>query len=250
MKLKKCSKINGPISERLSNLLPYSTISIIISMTAALHKRLILLLVIISIFSCNTEESKNSAEKTEIQVIDSAESSLSISKEDSTLLFSTDSTNHFLLASKIPLDWNKIHLVDFWVEDSLPFEKIIHSTEFFKDYGPVLRWSQDSNYILDLGSYGKTVVTEPSGKKILTDGDVDNKISLIDIKNHKKKELIFFGSDTELISAGWLSTNQLAILASRYHPENFKSDTILWIINIHENFFRKYQIDQKSKNTQ
>lgn len=211
-------------------------------MTTAIQKFSLALLIICILWACNGDEEKDKAANPVIPVADSSESLASIAKEDSALLFDRDPSNLFGSEMKVPLNWQTVELMDFWVEDSLPTEKLLHSPEFFKDYAPVLKWSPDSGHILDLGSYGKAIITDASGKKAIADGDIDSRISVIDPKNKKKEELMFFGSDTQFIDGGWLNNHQVAILAAKLPADNVRSDTLMWLIDLDENFFRKYKL--------
>lgn len=212
-------------------------------MTAFFKKYVLLIMLLTGFFSCNSNEKEDAGRQTVTNAADSTETITSIAKEDSALLFNIHPGNDFDLHKTIPhFNWSKLELQDFWVEDSIPTETFHYSAKFAKEYAPVLRWSADSSYILDLGSLGTTILKDETGKRIASDGDIDNRVSLINVSQQQKKELLFFGSDTELITGGWLANEQLGVLASRMHQGKTIADTILWLIDVKEDFFRKYRV--------
>lgn len=212
-------------------------------MTAFLKKYLLLITLLAGFFACSSDQKEDAGKEPITNAADSAETITSIAKEDSALLFGNHPGNNFDLHQSIPgFNWNKLELQDFWVEDSIPQETFHYSEKFAKEYAPVLRWSADSNYILDLGSLGAAILKDETGKRIASDGDIDNRVSLISVLKQQKKELLFFGSDTELITGGWLNPEQLGVLASRMHQGNTMRDTILWLVDVKEDFFRKYKV--------
>ncbi len=191
--------------------------------------------IICSCANKDTQEEKNSLES------DSLETVNSISTEDSAILYKNEADIWMRQAlQKTNMNWHRFHLEEFWYEDSLPHAPFNGSKEFFKDYSAVLKWSPDSTYILDMGSLGSTILKDKSGNSYTADGDIDTQISLLFPGTSMKSDLLFFGSNTSLIDAHWIDSIQIAVFGFNEYADQ-STDTLLWIINAKDNYFRMYK---------
>jgi len=137
--------------------------------------------------------------------------------------------------------WANFELLDYWRRDSLKEYAYKPTKGFFTEYAMFLEWSPDSSYILDHGSYGVEMKKDKDGNYFVESGDVDQEIALIDNKAKTTARLLFFGSGTSAWGAHWIDSAQVALLG-QYNPESGKHpDTLLWIINVKDKFFRKYR---------
>jgi hypothetical protein len=197
-----------------------------------------LLLCIIT--SCNNSNQKNEEEQTITD--DSLQVANSIISEDSAIIFNNKADDWINQSLKnYNGNWKKFKLKEFWNEDSLQANPYEATPEFYKTYHDLLKWSPDSSYILDLGTNGATVVKGKDGKPHLENGDIDTEISLLDPKAKTKSRILFFGSAAAVINAHWIDSTQLAILGTNDEKLDQHPDTLLWIINTKEKFFRKYK---------
>jgi hypothetical protein len=114
---------------------------------------------------------------------------------------------------------------------------------FYKDYASLLKWSPDSSYVLDIGTYGKVLVKDKMGNARIEDGEVDTKASLLFPKTDASAELIFLGSSGSFIDGLWIDSTRFSILGVFDEKGNQKPDTLLWVIDAKENFFRKYKLE-------
>ena len=191
------------------------------------------------IFSCNNGD-KTAEEKTIVS--DSVQTINSIAAEDSTMIFENNIDNWLTESLHNPtLNWQKFQLQEFWYEDSLKQLPLHESAQFYKEYAPVLKWSPDSSYVLDMGSVGTTIITDKKGNTKVADGDIDTQVSLLLPKQKKKEQLLFFGSNTSLIDARWIDSTQIAVFGAFTEKPNQPADTLLWIIDAKNNYFRKYK---------
>jgi hypothetical protein len=139
------------------------------------------------------------------------------------------------------IDWNRFHLEEFWSDDSLQKKSFQTDKEFYKYYAQVLRWSPDSSYVLDIGSYGSVKIKDNSGNTRIEGGEPDTEVSLLYPKEKNKVRLLFFGPGTTIVDGRWLDSSQIAMLGLYDENGNHHPDTLMWIINAKENFFRKYR---------
>ena len=196
--------------------------------------------VVCTIASCsgnNKEEQKEN-----IVVDDSTQTAVSIASEDSMMIFNNKAEGWISASIKRPgIDWNHFHLEEFWSDDSLQANPFVPEKDFYKDYTQVLRWSPDSSYILDFGSYGSVKVKDASGNTRIEGGEPDTEVSMIYPKERNKTRLLFFGPGTTIVDGRWLDSSQVAVLGVYDERGNNRPDTLMWIINAKDKFFRKYK---------
>jgi hypothetical protein len=195
----------------------------------------------LSIASCSGNEKEEQKENTVSD--DSVQTIKSIASEDSMMIFNNSAENWISKSiQKNNLDWNRFSLDEFWSDDSLQKKTFEPDKEFYKDYAQVLRWSPDSNYILDFGSYGSVQVKDKAGNTHIENGEPDTEVSILYPKEKHKTRLLFFGPSTTIVDGRWLDSSQVAVLGLYDKNGDHQSDTLLWIINAKENFFRKYKL--------
>lgn len=194
-----------------------------------------ILLVLQTGCTCNNNKNKNAD-------TDSVETARSISAEDSALLF--DRQAHLFISNTLQTTawkWNQFSLEEFWAEDSVDKKTFTPEADFYKKYADVLKWSPDSTYILDIGSYGSVVLKDTNGNNHIMPGDPDTEVALLYPKEHKKWRLLFGGPSTHVLDAVWADSSDVAMLGALDTKETGHPDTLLWIIDVKENFFRKYK---------
>jgi len=193
-----------------------------------------------SIASCSGNEKEQQKENTVAD--DSVQTVRSITMEDSMMIFDNKAANWISeTIQKNSIDWNRFHLEEFWSDDSLMKKSFEPEKEFYKDYAQVLRWSPDSSYVLDLGSYGSVKVKDKSGNTRIESGEPDTEVSMLYPKEKHKTRLLFFGPSTTIVDGRWLDSSQVAVLGLYDENGDHQSDTLMWIINAKENFFRRYK---------
>ncbi len=137
--------------------------------------------------------------------------------------------------------WANFTLIDYWRKDSMKEYAYTPANGFFTEYAMFLEWSPDSSYILDYGSYGVEMKKDKNGKYYVESGDVDQEIALINNKAKTAARLLFFGPSTNAWGAHWIDTTQVALLGRYNAAIGEHPDTMLWIIDVKNKFFRKYK---------
>lgn len=187
---------------------------------------------------CNNDKAEEKAIE-----LDSTQTAQSIIQEDSVMVF--DNMNDPWITENFKtrgFSWSGFKLVSFWAEDSAAKKPANFTPDFFKRYASVLKWSPDSTYVLDIGSYGGVVVQDTTGKSIIAKGEPDTEVSLLYPKENKKTRVLFAGPSLHVINATWADNSQVAMLTTLDTARNgSKQDTILWMIDVKENFYRKYK---------
>ncbi|RXK83920.1 hypothetical protein [Filimonas effusa] len=202
-----------------------------------------LLAVICTISACKCNSNNEAVKEEEAVVLDSAQTALNIIAEDSATVFD-DATRQWLGQSlKQPaVNWDRFKLISFWAEDSMQKADAALPRDFYNRFASVLKWSPDSSYILDIGSYGAVVVKDRTGKDVVEAGEPDSEVSIIYPKEHKKARILFGGpSSLQVLNASWADSSQVAMLALQDTSRTGRPDTLLWLIDVKEHFFRKYK---------
>ncbi len=176
--------------------------------------------------------------KEETTVSDSLQTVLSITAEDSVLLFD-NAANIDWLQRSFPIS-KQLLLKEFWIADSLPLVAFNPKKNFYSDYSSVLRWSADSSYVLDGGSYGGVVIRGASGKTRIEAGEPDVEVAMIFPKQQQRARLVFGGPSTTVINYHWVDRTTAAFTIAFDEKGNQQLDTTLWLVDIKDRYFRKY----------
>lgn len=108
------------------------------------------------------------------------------------------------------------------------------SNEKIVKYMPFLVFNADSTYAIDLVS-NNYVPVERNDKIILAEGGPDFEVGLIDLRNNKRKELLFFGTMGTVLDANWVD-NQTLLIAGANEVTGDSLRPVIW----------KYQIPTRA----
>lgn len=206
-----------------------------------LKKPFIHLIAVAALFATGSCNNSGEQKKENDHVEDSVETAAGIIKDDS-LLIHEQPTSEWIINSlqKNNLTPGDLQLKEFWAVDSFNKKQFTPEKDFYSKYAPLLKWSPDSSYVLDEGTYGAIVSHDKNGNTKIEGGDADTEISLLFPKENSKTQLIYSGPSFHFINAKWLDSTQLAMLTSFDEKAGDQSDTTLWIIDVKTKFFRKY----------
>lgn len=115
--------------------------------------------------------------------------------------------------------------------------------QYYKDYATVLRFSPDSSYILDFGSYGSIPVKGKSGRTSLEGGEPDTKIMVGIPKEHKEWQVMFAGPGTAILDATWKNDHQFMVLYANQQEGNHV-DTTLIMGDMHTKTLHWFQLSR------
>lgn len=203
-------------------------------------KRIIFIIAISIVVGCN-----NKVKEEKPVIIDSLQMANGIAKEDSSRVFSSENIGWLeSVIPKAPTGTNQMELEEFWNLDSFDFKETPVEPDFYKTYHTVLRWSPDSTWILDIGSYGSFPVKDSKGNIRLEGGEPDTEVALILPNNNQRARLMFVGPSSQIINGKWINDQELMVLGTSYLSAE-KNDTLLWMINVKDKFFRLYNFNQK-----
>lgn len=166
--------------------------------------------------------------------------------EDSTMIYDNNTSAWLGQALNKPaINWSRFKLVEFWGEDSTTERQPLKTNpDFYKNYAPVLKWSVDSMHVLDIGSYGSVMMKNKAGKDTLVHGEPDTEVSLLYPKENLRKRILFGGPSVRVLNAVWADSSEVAMLTSVEKIDSAQkghTDTLLWLIDVKNNFYRKYK---------
>jgi hypothetical protein len=190
--------------------------------------------------SCNNSDN-NAEPPVEEVTLDSAQTAKSIREEDSAKIFNNNAEWLTKNLKNNSINWNKFKLTEFWGVDSLEKRAFVPAADFYKNYASVLRWSPDSSFVLDIGSYGSVLVKDKAGKMSVAGGEPDTEVSMINTNEKTKSRLLFLGASSEIFDSKWIDSSQVAIMGTVDEKGNNMVDTLMWLVDVKQNFFRKYR---------
>lgn len=139
----------------------------------------------------------------------------------------TKTINNFKLSSFKPTD-----TISFGNED---YNNIKSLKGFYSIYKPALTFSKDSNKFIDIYSYELNL--EKKGNKIVYSGsEVDQAISLCDIKMKRWIQILFCGYSLRIQEVIWV-TNTKFMLVGSVQNEASKYPPVIYIGDITSNSF-------------
>lgn len=115
---------------------------------------------------------------------------------------------------------------------------ITNMDEFYSFYKPSLTFSPDSSQFLDLYSNG--ISLEKRGKKIIAIGDIDQAVTLCNLKTKNWKSIISFGPSASMEEAMWVSPVKF-ILAGSMQNDDGKPQPVLLLGDTNEKTIRLFE---------
>jgi|GEM_PF-1207373 len=113
--------------------------------------------------------------------------------------------------------------------------------KYYEDYAKVIRFSPDSNYILDFGSYGNIPVKNKAGLTSLEGGEPDTKIMVGIPAEHKEWQVMFAGPGTVILDAKWKNNHQFMLLYTQQANKD-RTDTTLMMGDMQTRSLHWYQL--------
>lgn len=133
---------------------------------------------------------------------------------------------------------DSFHQVDVRGFQENEYDKLSELNQFYTLYKPSLSYSPDSSQFIDLYSSG--ISLEKKGKKIIAIGDVDQAVTLCNLKTKSWKSIISFGPSVGIEEALWLSPTTL-ILAGTMQNDDGKHQPVLLLGDTNEKSFRWFE---------
>ena len=139
------------------------------------------------------------------------------------------------------------HIDSFRMTQSSGFEQTDYNETsdlkgFYELYKPSLSFSPDSNWFIDMYSAG--VMLEKQGKKIIASSDLDQAVTLCNLKTKEWKRIASFGPSAGIEEAVWISPTAF-ILAGEMYNDNGDQQPIILLGDVNSKSFRWYEANAK-----
>ena len=199
-----------------------------------------ILLLAMVVYSCRNKS--ESEEKNETTKIDSTSTMQKVLEAD-TLALNAEGVKEWIQQTlKDSAVSTKMSLEEYWKEDSLVVTPFEGGQTFFNDYKSVLRWSPDSTYVIDIGSYGSVLTKDNRGKPIVEAGEPDSELALIEPRKQQRTRLMFVGPSSNILGARWIDNEQAMVVGTFDRTGNNNYDTLVWMIDVSDKIFRLYNV--------
>lgn len=125
--------------------------------------------------------------------------------------------------------FNDFHIDPFRVVQESGFEQqdydeVADIDKFYELYKASLGFSPDSRQFIDLYSSG--LMLRKKGNKIIASGDVDQAISLCNLKTKEWIRIAFFGPSAAIEEVIWNSTSQFTLAGTMHNDDGEKAAII------------------------
>jgi hypothetical protein len=124
-------------------------------------------------------------------------------------------------------------LSKFKLTDSLGFDDLnypnpeVSLKAFYSLYKPLLYFSDDKMQFIDIYSYELSL--ERKGDTIVANEDVDQGISLYDLKTNKWERILFFGPASHVEDVCWITKYQFILVGSTNNDNTSKLTPFVYI---------------------
>lgn len=105
------------------------------------------------------------------------------------------------------------------------YDEVTDTGKFYKLYKASLKFSPDSSQFIDIYSSG--LMLRQKGKKIIASADVDQAISLCNLKTKEWKRIAFFGPSAAIEEAIWNSALQFTLAGTIHNDDGEKTAIII-----------------------
>ncbi len=177
-----------------------------------------------------------------------AEDSTDINTNDSAFsreaidTFNTFAFSSYAKKRTTGIDWSRFRMTSNWTLDSLKSRKYSPDKKFYDAYGKVLKYSPDSTMFIDLDSYNTDIKKDAGGHWTATEMEADCEVSLVNIRTHRKMQLLFTGPGSSADDAYWLDDENIILIGTKDNGHSVGKTAAVWKYNLPTNTFFLYEL--------
>ena len=142
-------------------------------------------------------------------------------------------------------DWRKFRMVSSYKEDHALVSSFAPDKDYYRNYGPFLKYSPDSSMFIDLDSYNIDIKRDDKGRLIGQELGPDSEVSLIDVDDKTKTRLVFLGPAGSVEDGMWLDNHTLVLMGVQENERREKVAT-LWRYHVPTKTYYLYEIPDTS----
>ncbi|WP_276479584.1 hypothetical protein [Paraflavitalea pollutisoli] len=197
------------------------------------------------IIACKDEpkqEPEAPEDSTDSLVVESVDTVLSA---DAIQTFSTSGIADYARKKSPSFDWARFRMVSTYEEDSLLASAFTPEKDFYKNYGPFLKYSPDSSHFIDLDSYNIDITRDAQGRLTGAEIGPDTEIGLVDLTGKTRSRLLFMGPGGNVEDGLWLDNSTVVLMGTQENQQGERVPTI-WRYHIPTKTFFVYELPDPS----
>jgi hypothetical protein len=173
---------------------------------------------------------------------DSVEETIDTLLSDETIqTFSTSGLLDYAKKKSPGFDWSKFSMTSSWADSSLPVSPFKPDKNYFASYGPFLKYSPDKSMFIDLDSYNIDIQRDSKGRFTGNGIGPDTEVSLVNLKDSTKTQVVFLGPGGSIEDGLWLDNNTL-VLMGVHRNEKDQEIATLWRYHLPTKTFYLYEL--------
>lgn len=156
-------------------------------------------------------------------------------------------------------DWQQFHnsrtsgfsVDSFARHEETNNELIIRQTEitpeFYRHYGQLLAYNNDSSLFADAFSYS-VIIEEKDGRLVARGGEADQEVAIVNPATNERKRIFFCGPPCTVAKTVWIDDKNIALfgLSSDDGTEGYRP--MIWVVNINDGHTLVYGYNGHTKN--
>lgn len=208
--------------------------------------RFCVFMALLLIVACKDEPAKEQpdpeTDASDSLVVESIDTVLSA---DAIQTFSTAGISDYVKKKSPSFDWAKFRMVSSYEEDSLLQSPFKAEKDFFKNYGPFLKYSPDSSRFIDMDSYNIDITRDAQGRLTGAEIGPDTEISLVSRADNTRTRLLFMGPGGSVEDGLWLDSSTVVLMGTQENQQGERVPTI-WRYHIPTKTFYVYELPDPS----
>jgi hypothetical protein len=124
--------------------------------------------------------------------------------------------------------------------DSLPLSSADFPGELFR---PLIAYSPDSSLAIDSWSYNQFLERRNDGSLVMTGGEADQEVSLINFRNGVRRQLMFNGPMQVAETADWISNHAFVISLMTANDSGNTWIPEIYLFNLRDSTFTNFRLN-------
>lgn len=200
---------------------------------------------LLAIAACQGNSDKKAPEGEQKQEDSVVETSDTLLSDETIQSFNTAGISDYARKKAVGFDWSKFRMVSMYTEDSMLVSKFTADKNFFRDYGPFLKYSPDSTMFIDLDSYNIDINRDAQGHLTGTGIGPDTEVSLVKVGDSTRTRLVFLGPGGSIEDAIWLDRQTLVLMGVQENERGERVPTV-WRFEVPTKTYYIYELPDPS----
>lgn len=200
---------------------------------------------LLALAACQGNADKKAPESEQKQEDSVVESSDTLLSDETIQSFNTAGISDYARKKAAGFDWSKFRMVSVYEEDSMLVSKFTADKNFFRDYGPFLKYSPDSSMFIDLDSYNIDITRDAQGHFTGAGIGPDTEVSLVNVGDSTRTRLVFLGPGGSIEDGIWLDNHTLVLIGVQENERGERVPTV-WRFELPTKTYYIYELPDPS----